>query len=215
MKKERQRSINLDVIIKWQSFLKQAGDAAEAGERLNLYNLAKEIGIDASAVFISVKERFLVKGTIKDEYHKGSNYGTNQATVKKLIELVRQHKIDNRKKNAIKIAKEESRLLSEPVRDHQSNSDTEYMPELKNTSERKLEGILKRAFSANQNMNSSGSLFSENEKEFDDKLKIACAIASGAYVCDNESATHFNYLKANDFIVTATNDLYAKLKANK
>lgn len=201
MKKQRQKQIGIDAVVKVQNFLQTAKDKIDKGELFSLANTASSMQIDRMIATLSVRNGYFEKGVVKGEYKIGDNWAANDTAAKKLIELVRLSKIDS---SQSKIAKE---IVGNPATGETLNE------KVSNTIDQAVQLLRKENRQVVQYAKQTG-IFDAQEKEFDDKLKIACAIASGCYVQDSTQAHKFSYPHANDFIVSATNDLYKKLKNN-
>lgn len=196
MKKQRQKQINIDAVIKVQNFLKTSKEFIEKGELFSMTMIASSYHIDRMIATLAVRNDYFQKGVVKGEYTISENFDMTATGAKKLIEMVRLSKIESYNAKSVK-----ELAIGGIVLNSNSKFGEDVIP--------RIESIRKRNNDANEELVKKLNLFSEKEKEFDDKLKIACAIASGCY-----SPEVSNYSENNNFILDATNDLYEKLKNN-
>lgn len=205
MQTERKRQINLDVVIKVQAFLQEVKKLILEGKTFSINNVATSFHIDRQMGTMSISKGFFKRGVTKGEYHLGEEFGETRTDAKKLIEHVRIQRVQ---RLDLKIASGQTSAGMSSESYSKQNSNPEPMPQPDQIKQSMLNRALKQS-----SANPLGALFSEKEKEFDDKLKIACAITSGCYVVDLENIPDFE--KLNSFIVASTNDLYSKLLENK
>jgi len=202
METKRQRQINNDAVIKCVNFLTEVKNLIQDDRRFSIHQVAVSFHMDKYIATTAIRKGIFDRGVTKGEYLLGENFGNDITTAKKLIEWCRIGKLGVVSKNIGKI----DGVSKENISDDQID-----VPKIERDTGAKITSILERAFSKVKPINNT--LFSESEKEFEDKLKIACAISTGCYVQDSNQAHKFSYAHANDFIVAATNDLYKKLKS--
>lgn len=214
MNTERKKQIKLDAVIKVQNFLEQCKTNINDKFLFSADKLARSLHTNGSVATHAVRLGILKQGEIKGEYYLGENFGTDRQTAKKIIESIRIQEVTRKNQKDI----ERSQALMMEVNSggtpkEKRNLEQDSVPEIKGNTSADLASILKKALSTATPLNNQ-TLFYGQEKEFDDKLKIACAIASGCYVQISDNVNHFDFQKSNDYIVLATNDLYLKLKNN-
>lgn len=204
MKKERVKQINTDAILKVQNFLSDIESKVKSGTKFSIYKLARSWNISGSIGTMCIEWGFVIKGDEQGVYELDNSFDNSRKTAKLLIESLRLKKFNQQKDNTIKHLINSGELA--PVSKDNSKHEQDIPPKIELNTANEIASILKKSLNLQQNTN----LFSEQEKEFDDKLKIACVIASCSY--GNLSQ---KYTLENDFIIMATNDLYSKLKNNK
>lgn len=213
MKKERVKQINTDAIIKVQNFLSDVESKVKSGTKFSIYKLARSWKISGSIGTMCIEWGFVIKGDEQGVYELDNSFDNSRKTAKLLIESLRLKKFNQEKENNIKTLVNSGELA--PVSKDNSNIEKEYVPKIDYNAGREIESMLKRVLSNNHQINNQ-SLFSEQEKEFDDKLKIACAVTTGVLGHEKRDLL---YKLDNKFycekIVEITNDIYSKLKNNK
>jgi hypothetical protein len=207
MKKQRQKQIGIDAVIKVQNFLKDAQTEIFEGNNFSLAGLATDYRIDRMISTLAVRNGYFEKGVVKGEYSIGPNFDSSATGAKKLIEMVRLSKIDR------SFAKTSAEITANKAAESKNINPDEgdYIPKIDLTKTKSFEAIKKWISGAEPQR----TLFTENEKEFEHKLQIASAIAGGVFSRDK-----FNSLKeiqeSSDFyvsfIVDITEELYSKLK---
>lgn len=208
MKTERQKQINLDAVIKVQAFLENVKKRLNTNRMFSIYQLAKRVNISGSIGTVAIELGYVIKGDIQGQYSFGENFGTDETHAKKLIETLRLKKVKQKNdkiSKSLDLYSDTSRMLND------NNEHEQSLPgNIKFNTGRNIESILKNGFASLQK---NESLFSEQEKEFEDKLKIACAIASGMYSDPNNTETPYGQM--NEIIIRFANDLYNQLKNDK
>lgn len=207
MEKTRKKQIRFDAIIKVQNFLLECKKLIEEGVPFSTDNIARSLKMSRSAPKHAFDLGILKRSDVKGYYLLGENFSTDRNTAKKIIERARLQDIERRIVKSMEFTNNSLGLTPAQVQNIKKEQDE--VPEIKRDTEKEITSLLKRALNS-ANPISNPSLFSFQEKEFEEKLKIACAIASGQY------SHEFNgYSSVNDWIIEATNDLYLKLKNNK
>lgn len=198
MKTKRQRQINNDAVIKCVNFLTEVKNLIQDDRRFSIHHIAVSFHMDKYIATTAVRKGIFDRGVTKGEYLLGENFGNDITTAKKLIEWCRIGKIGLQSSPLEK--------LGDMTKENNSHDQID-VPKIQRDTGDKIGAMLERAFSKVQPL--GNTLFSENEKEFEHKLKIACAISSGIY----SSNDNWDVSDMNDFIVRSTNDLYDKLKS--
>lgn len=209
MNTQRKKQINLDAVLKVQSYLLDLKKMIDSGSRFSPDKLAREHNISGSTATQAMRLDIIRMGDIKGEFTIGDNFGTDRITAKKVIEARRLADLERRQSYTTGTSQVMPKIVLQG--DSNSKPEQDIVPELK----RDIASDLAYMFKKLKIDQSNNNLFSLQEKEFEDKLKIACAIASGCYNQDSDQASSFNYESANNFIIISTNDLYEKLKNNK
>lgn len=205
MDTNRKKQINLDAIFKAQKFLEICQEKIEKGEYFSPEKLARSLNTSAMIAKHAIELDVIRKGDIKGEYSLGDKFSVSRITAKMIIEARRLHELGlKQKKEDYRIEGLKNKLISDHTINPNTKANEEHLPEFKSNLAKEIGQILNKSINVQPNM------FSDQEKEFDDKLKIACAIASGQYSLELD-----NYGAINDWILEATNDLYSKLKNNK
>lgn len=208
MKKQRQKQIGIDAVVKVQNFLQTVKDMIQLDERFSINKVAASMHIDNRIATLSLKHGFFEKGVVKGEYKIGESWAANETAAKKLIELVRLSKIEY----------SEKKMLGEL---QQKEAEEGVLKKTMDVSVEQAVQLLRRQQKnqIQQGQSKQAGMFDEQEKEFDDKLKIACAIAGGVFSRDQNNLLKNVINKDKDFyintIVDLTNSLYEKLKDNK
>lgn len=211
MRKERVKQINTDAIIKVQNFLSEVQIKVKNNRKFSIYKLARDWKISGSIGTMCVELGYVIKGDEQGEYKLDSSFNDSRKLAKFLIESLRLKKFKQETDKSRQKLIDSGELV--PVSKDNLNSDKEYVPKIEANTGREIESMLKRILSNNHQINNP-SLFSEQEKEFDDKLKIACAIAGGLVYNWKE----FDFIDVDYFtekVIIATDNLYSKLKNNK
>lgn len=210
MEKTRKKQINLDAIIKVQNFLQSCKEKIEANELFSADKLARSFNVTGSVATHSVRLGILKQGEIKGEYYIGENFGTDRITAKKIIESIRIQDVERRH---VKDLERSQTLISESKSEVKSEQkeiiEQDSVPKIQSNTAHEIASILKKAIPQQ-----TTNLFSDQEKEFDYKLKIACAVASGLYSDRTLYESQSDEWFANG-ILRATNEIYSKLKNNK
>lgn len=210
MNKERKKQIRLDAVIKVQNFLEQCKHNIENGISFSTDKLARSLHTSGSTATHAVRLGILKQGEIKGEFHIGENFGTDRTTAKKIIESIRLQDIERK---SIKYLERSQTLISESksegTTEQKERIEQDSVPKIQSNTAHEIASILKKAIPQQ-----TTNLFSDQEKEFDDKLKIACAIASGLYSDRTLYESQSDEWFANG-ILRATNEIYSKLKNNK
>lgn len=191
MKKQRQKQIGIDAVVKVQNFLQTVKDKIDKGELFSLINIASLMQIDRMIATMSLRNDYFYKGVVKGEYVVGVNWAATDTAAKKLIELVRLSKIES----------STEKIKADMVRS--TTDQTNIEPAV---------ALFRKGGSLEKTQSKQAGLFDAKEKEFDDKLKIACAIASGVYQQYNPNNDDLYIETASEYICIATKDLYDKLK---
>lgn len=209
MNTQRKKQINLDAVLKVQSYLLDLKKMIDSGSRFSPDKLAREHNISGSTATQAMRLDIIRMGDIKGEFTIGDNFGTDRITAKKVIEARRLADLERRQSYTTGTSQGMPKIVLQG--DSISKPEQDTVPELKRDIANELASMFKKLKIDQSNNN----LFSSQEKEFEDKLKIACAIASGVYVVNSEDTPSFRFELANRFIMESTNDLYEKLKNNK
>lgn len=191
MKKQRQKQIGIDAVVKVQNFLQTVKDKIDNGELFSLINIASLMKIDRMIATMAFRNGYFYKGVVKGEYVVGANWAATDTAAKKLIELVRLSKIES----------STEKIKADMVRS--TTDQTNIEPAV---------ALFRKGGSLEKTQSKQAGLFDAKEKEFDDKLKIACAIASGVYQQYNPNNDDLYIQAASEYICIATKDLYDKLK---
>lgn len=205
---QRKRQINLDAIIKVQKFLVTVKSLIDQKKNFSIFKTAKSHNISHSVATQCVKLGMIRKGEVQGEYTITDKFDTSRTTSKIIIESLRLEKVKKDFSN-----KKETLIKSGELVDIKNDNFKGV-----NISDIELKSIVGAKTNAKSKHIDNSNLFSESEKEFDDKLKIACAVASGFFsnqTLINGSIQNLNNNIAIEAIVRTTNDLYSKLKNNK
>lgn len=209
MNKERKKQIRLDAVIKVQNFLEQCKHNIENGISFSTDKLARSLHTSGSTATHAVRLGILKQGEIKGEFHIGENFGTDRITAKKIIESIRLQDVERR---SVKDLERSQTLISgsksEGTTEQKEIIEQDSVPKIQSNTAHEIASILKKAIPQQ-----STNLFSDQEKEFNDKLKIACAVTTG--IISRDISAYKTIEKNSDEIIKFTEMIYSKLKNNK
>lgn len=210
MDMNRKRQIKIDPVLKVMNFLSEVKDRIMNGKKFFISDLAEDFHVDRILPTVAFKSKYLARGVVKGEYQLGENFGDTEQHAKRLIELTRRYKIKSSENSA-----ELSSTIESNAKDDQYTG-----ARIKRDTEAKMTSILKKALHNAQAP--SNTLFSEQEKEFEHKVKIASSVAIAIYGHNThvfsdmpEELSSLSIDERNNRILEITNDLYEKLKNNR
>lgn len=209
MKEQRQRQINTDAIIKVQNFLAECESLISFDNKFSMYQLARDYKLSGAIAGHAIEIGYFVKGEGQGEFIIGSSFNRTHIGAKKLIESLRLKKVKQQHTRTVQTLIKSGEML--PVSKDNPNHNDEDVPKIGRNTGHEIASILKKALGNTQTLNNQ-SLFSSQEKEYEDKLKIACSVASGLYANSNVNVNQGYTI--NDNIIDISNDLYNKLKNN-